>query len=201
MSQLSDRIAQFRKMTTDDPDNEWGHFKLGQLLAETGDHEGAVESFRRAAELSPQYSSIYPALGRSLLELGRRDEAEQILKQGYGTARGRGDRAAQEEIARLLGQLGEAAPADRSTGESAPEGGFYCHRPGCPVGPRARPLPAPPMSDDLGRRIQESVCADCWQDWLRNYSIKVINELRLDLSSERGQELYDQYMMEFLGLR
>ena len=29
---------------------------------------------------------------------------------------------------------------------------------------------------------------------------KVINELRLDLSTERGQEEYDRYMREYLGL-
>ena len=34
----------------------------------------------------------------------------------------------------------------------------------------------------------------------KNYSVKVINELRLDLSTERGQEEYDRYMREFLGL-
>ena len=32
MSQLDERIAQFRKMATDDPDNELGHYRLGQLL-------------------------------------------------------------------------------------------------------------------------------------------------------------------------
>jgi Fe-S cluster biosynthesis and repair protein YggX len=68
------------------------------------------------------------------------------------------------------------------------------------AGRHARPLPDPPMSDEIGKRIQESVCADCWSDWLRNYSIKVINELRLDLSTERGQEEYDRYMREYLGL-
>ena len=30
--------------------------------------------------------------------------------------------------------------------------------------------------------------------------IKVINELRLDLSDRRGQEMFDQYMKEFLNL-
>ena len=39
----------------------------------------------------------------------------------------------------------------------------------------------------------------CWQDWLRNYSIKVINELRLDLSTEFGQDEYDKYMRGFFG--
>ena len=55
------------------------------------------------------------------------------------------------------------------------------------------------MNDDLGRRVQAEICADCWNDWLRNFSVKVINELRLDLSSEFGQEEYDKYMHEFLG--
>ena len=44
------------------------------------------------------------------------------------------------------------------------------------------------------------MCADCFEEWKRNYSIKVINELRLDLSTERGAEEYDRYMREFLGL-
>ena len=55
------------------------------------------------------------------------------------------------------------------------------------------------MNDEVGRRIQASICADCWTEWFRNYSIKVINEMRLDLSTEKGQEVYDQIMCEFLG--
>ena len=59
---------------------------------------------------------------------------------------------------------------------------------------------APPFRDATGRRIHETVCADCFEEWKRNYSIKVINELRLDLSTERGAEEYDRYMREFLGI-
>ena len=40
MSQLQERIAQFRKMASDDPDNELGHFRLGQLLMEAQDFTG-----------------------------------------------------------------------------------------------------------------------------------------------------------------
>jgi Fe-S cluster biosynthesis and repair protein YggX len=67
-------------------------------------------------------------------------------------------------------------------------------------GARARQLPNPPINDEIGQRIYENICADCWTSWLRDYSIKVINELRLDLSTERGQEEYDRYMREFFGL-
>ncbi len=56
------------------------------------------------------------------------------------------------------------------------------------------------MSDELGKRIHEQVCADCWQYWLRDLSVKVINEMRLDLSTEKDGNTYDQIMRETLGL-
>ena len=46
----------------------------------------------------------------------------------------------------------------------------------------------------------ERVCADCWEQWLRRDSIKVINEGHLDLSTEQGQTFYDHFMRETLGL-
>jgi Fe-S cluster biosynthesis and repair protein YggX len=66
-------------------------------------------------------------------------------------------------------------------------------------GKRAKPLPAPPVPDEIGVRIQQNVCAGCWNLWFKDLSIKVINELRLDLSSEFGQSEYDRHMREFFG--
>src|SRR5260370_31625315 len=91
MSQLTDRIAQFRKMANDDPDNELGHYRLGQLLAEAGEHEQALQSFRRTLELSPHFSKVYQLLAQSLMALGRRDEAVPVLRQGVAVAAERGD--------------------------------------------------------------------------------------------------------------
>jgi tetratricopeptide (TPR) repeat protein len=201
MSQLQARIDQFRKMAQDDPDNELGHFRLGSLLMEDGQFEDAVRSFRRTLELSPQFSKVYQLLGSCLIRLGRREEAAQVLREGFAVADERGDNMPREEMGKLLGQLGEPVPAPASRkGASGATDGFRCQRPGCMAGSYARKLPEAPIRDDLGRRIQESVCADCWNEWLKNYSIKVINELRLDLSTERDQEKYDQIMKEFLGL-
>jgi Fe-S cluster biosynthesis and repair protein YggX len=201
MSQLQERIAQFRKMASDDPDNELGHYRLGNLLMEDGQHEEAVKSFRRTLELSPQFSKVYQLLGSCLVKLGRREDAVQILKEGFGVADERGDNVPRDDIAKLLKDLGEEAPAPRrSPAAVAAGGGFRCQRPGCPAGPYARQLARPPMPDEIGRRIYDTVCADCWDYWLRNLSIKVINEMRLDLSTERGQEIYDQIMRETLGL-
>jgi Fe-S cluster biosynthesis and repair protein YggX len=112
----------------------------------------------------------------------------------------RGDNMPRDEMAKMLAQLGQPVPASKRAATAAGDG-FRCQRPGCMHGRYARQLPAPPMNDNLGRRIQETVCAECWNDWLRNYSIKVINELRLDLSTELGQEEYDRYMREYLGIQ
>ena len=201
MSQLQDRIAQFRKMASDDPENELGHFRLGQLLAEAGQHQEAVQSFRRTLELSPEFSKVYQLLGASLIQLNQRADAAKVLHDGFEIADQRGDTIPRDEMAKLLVQLGEPAPVSKKSagGGEAGTGGFRCQRPGCMAGARARQLPNPPMNDDVGRRIQASICADCWTEWFRNYSIKVINEMRLDLSTEKGQEVYDQIMREFMG--
>ncbi len=202
MSQLQERIAQFRKMANDDPENELGHFRLGQLLMEDGQNEEAARSFRRTLELSPQFSKVYQLLGQCLIKLDRREDAIKVLKQGFEVADERGDNIPREEMSKLLVELGEAAPLSRKA--AGPDhyagGGFQCQRPGCMAGRYAQQLKAAPINDEIGRQVYEKVCAECWEYWLRNLSIKVINEMRLDLSTERGQEVYDQIMKETLGL-
>jgi len=202
MSSLEEQIAQYRKMANDDPENELGHFRLGRLLMEDGQDEEAVRSFRRTLALEPQFSKVYELLGRTLIKMDRRDEASTVLKEGFRIADERGDNIPRDEMVKLLAQLGETAPV--SSTKAAPPvqggGGFQCQRPGCTSGRMARQLAGPPMNDDVGRRIYESTCADCWNYWLKELSVKVINEMRLDLSTERGQEVYDQIMKETLGL-
>jgi len=200
MSSLHDRIAQFRKMASDDPDNELGHFRLGQLLAEAGDHAEAVKSFQRTLELSPGFSKVFQLLGQSLLKLGKKAEAIDVWTRGWTVADERGDKMPRDEMARLLKENGAPTPEPtRPQTQEGPETGFRCHRPVCLAGKWAKQLPAPPLPDELHTRIYREICADCWNDWLRNQSVKVINELRLDLSSEYGQEEYDKYMHEFFG--
>ncbi len=106
-------------------------------------------------------------------------------------------------MARMLTELGEKPPEPRIAAAvhgSATAGGFHCVCPRCSSGANAQKLPRPPMNDELGKKIFESVCADCWRAWLRDLSVKVINEMRLDLSTEKHQEIYDQIMRETLGL-
>ncbi|VTS03951.1 Fe(2+)-trafficking protein [Tuwongella immobilis] len=205
MSALKDRIAQFRKMSTDDPDNELGHFRLGQLLMEDGQIDEAVASFRRTLELEPNFSKVYQLLGEALIHLDRTAEATETLTKGYTVAHGRGDKMPRDEMGKLLVKLGQPLPqvetaAAEEEDTIGPGGtGFKCKRPVCPYGKRARGLMNPPIPDAIGKRIFDEICADCWNDWFKNQSIKVINELRLDLSTDFGQGEYDKYMRDFFG--
>src|SRR5205085_4071510 len=98
MNALQERIAQFRKMANDDPDNELGHFRLGQLLMEDGQHEEAAQSFRRTLELSPQFSKVFQLLGTCLIKLGKRDDAVKVLRDGFAVADERGDNIPRDEM-------------------------------------------------------------------------------------------------------
>jgi tetratricopeptide (TPR) repeat protein len=201
MSQLDERIAQFRKMANDDPENELGHFRLGQLLMEAEQNGEAAASFRRTLELSPQFSKVYQLLGACLIKENNKAEAIKVLRAGFAVADERGDNIPRDEMAKMLTQLGEEAPTSKKAkGDGAVGDGFRCQRPGCQAGAHAHKLAKPPMNDAIGQKIQDQVCAECWDFWLRNLSIKVINEMRLDLSTEQGVEVYDQVMRESLGL-
>ncbi len=204
MSQLQEQIAQFRKMANDDPENEIGHYRLGKALRDDGQFEEAIQSFQKTLELSPEFSVVYHLLGDSLVKLGRKEEAIETLQKGFSIADERGDLLPRDEMSKLLVELGQPAPESKRSTSTAVGGatdtGFRCVRPGCPAGSHARQMEKPPMGGEIGQQLQEKVCADCWNYWLRDLSIKVINEMRLDLSTEQGAEVYDQIMRESLGL-
>ena len=171
---------------------------------EDGQYADAVKSFDRTLELSPQFSKVYQLLGECLIKLGQKDRAAEVLTTGWTTADERGDKMPRDAMGKLLTQLGAPVPkataAPAESADDGPDTGFRCQRPGCMEGKRAKPLPAPPVPDEIGERIRQNVCAGCWTLWLKDQSIKVINEMRLDLSNEQHAETYDQVMRETLGL-
>lgn len=202
MSSLQNRIDQFRRMASEDPDNELGHFRLGQLYAENGDAEEAIRSFERTLELQPSFSKVYQLLGAVLMKLDdRKADAIATLTRGWFVADERGDRIPRTEMEKLLKELGASIPESVKVAEepAGPGQGFPCRRPNCTFGKTARQLAAAPVADEIGVRIYREICFGCWNEWLKNHSVKVINETRIDLSTEFGQQEYDRYMLEFLG--
>jgi tetratricopeptide (TPR) repeat protein len=197
----AERIAGFRKMAEGDPDDDLAHFRLGQALMEDEQYGEAIKSFERTLELSPGFSRVFQYLGDCFLKAGQREKAIDILTRGWLTANERGDRLPMEAMEKLLKSQGAPVPqaAAPKAEDQGPGTGFKCQRPGCMEGTRARQLPAPPLPDAVGERIFRDICAGCWTLWFKDLSIKVINELRLDLSSDFGQAEYDRHMRDFMG--
>lgn len=200
-AERAEQINRFRNMVAGDPDDDLAHFRLAQLLMEDGQYAEAVGLFRRTLELSPEFSRVFQHLGECLLKLDQKDEAIRVLTEGWRVANERGDRVPKEAMERLLVSLGAPIPQPTTpkTEDDGPGTGFRCQRPGCMQGKRARQLDAPPLPDAIGQRIYRDICAACWTLWWKDLSIKVINELRLDLSSEYGQADYDKHLREFMG--
>ena len=89
MSQLQERITQFRKMASDDPDNELGHFRLGQLLAEAGQHDEAVKAFLTG--LDPDTTDLLStSLGAAVATSA--SDGEAAVKAGRVLARSKEER-------------------------------------------------------------------------------------------------------------
>jgi tetratricopeptide (TPR) repeat protein len=201
MSNLAEQIERFRNMAKEDPDNDLAHFRLGQFLQEAGQYEEAAKSYRRTLEITPEFSKVFQLLGECLLKLEKKDEAIEVFTKGWTVADDRGDRLPRDAMAKWLQQLGAPVPKKQAAvaDDGGPGTGFRCQRPGCMEGKRATQLSGPPVPDAIGERIHRDICSACWTLWWKDLSVKVINELRLDLSSEGGQYEYDRNMREFFG--
>lgn len=56
-----------------------------------------------------------------------------------------------------------------------------------------------PLPTELGRRIHDSICPPCWQEWLRQQVI-LINEYRLNLVDRQARTALEGQMRQFLNL-
>ncbi|HMN41766.1 MAG TPA: Fe(2+)-trafficking protein [Phycisphaerales bacterium] len=217
-SALDKRIAQFANMAQADPENEMAHFSLGKALMEAGRVDEAADSFVKCTELAPQMSKAYQLAAEAFQKTGKTEMAVQFATRGFTIAAERGDLMPKNALADLLTSLGRDVPeVARKSGESGgdvsllggggggsapkkyagpiPEGAFVCQRTGKPGTRMARP----PFKGPVGGWIQANISKETFDTWIAQ-GTKVINELRLDLSREQDEEVYDQHMREYLGI-
>lgn len=206
------RIAQFENMAQADPTNEMAHFSLGKAYLDAGRFAEAAASYTRCLQLVPDMSKAYQMAGEAWIKAGDPDQAAAVLVQGYIVASERGDLMPRNAIAALLQQLGRPIPdVPNARGAGAPA-------PAAPAaGPHTGPVPEGMIvcrqSGRLGTRMTRAPFRGPVGEWIRQHiseetfykgwipqGTKVINELRLDLSREKDQEIYDQHMREYLGI-
>lgn len=60
-------------------------------------------------------------------------------------------------------------------------------------------LAKPPFRTELGERIQNAICSECWQEWLQHQTL-LINHYGLDPRDPKSKEfLYGQIEQVLLG--
>jgi Fe-S cluster biosynthesis and repair protein YggX len=197
---LDERIQRFEYMATADPDNDMAHFSLGTAYLQAGRAAEAAASLEKCVSINADMSKAYQLAGQAMIDAGWEDKAAEILLKGYEVAGSKGDRMPQTAIAELLERIGRPIPElsaeARATAEAIESAGtFVCRRSGRP----GNQLEDVPFRGPVGAWIRENISAETWHDWI-GQGTKVINELRLDLSREEDQHVFDQQMYEFLGI-
>ena len=198
MADMASRIEQFRKMASDDPKNELGHFSLGKALLDNGQYREAIASLKTCLALNPNISKAYQLLGAALLKLNQKDEAIAALTAGATRADERREMMPRNEMATMLKELGAPVPEFKQavSDHAVGEGEVLCQR----CNKVKKRMTSAPFRNPIGQEIFEKICADCFREWI-GMGTKVINELRLPLNDPAAQKVYDQHMMEFLNLR
>ena len=196
--QDEERITRFKYMTEADPDNELAHFSLGKSYLDSALFPEAATSLQRVLELNPGFSKAYALLGLAQHKLGENSAAVATLTKGYLVAHERGDLMPRNDMAGQLKELGAKVPevkAPELTPELAAAGNIQCRR----CGRIAPKMAERPFGGSLGEQIHLSSCGPCFKEWI-GQGTKVINELRLNLTEQPAQDIYDQHMKEFLNL-
>jgi Fe-S cluster biosynthesis and repair protein YggX len=192
-----ERIAQWEQMAREAPD-DMAYFSLGNAYKDAERLEDAQSAFAKAIEMNPGMSRAYQLRGQVLIKLGRDGEAGPVLTEGYKVAAERGDVMPQKAIGSLLEKVGLPLPkvqdaAARKQEVEASGDTVLDRRSGQP---QAR-LADPPMRGPVGKFIYDHFGQQTWNEWI-GQGTKVINELRLDFSNDQHQDVYEQYMLEWL---
>lgn len=199
MSNLEERIAQWEQMCREAPD-DMAYFSLGNAYKEADRLEEAASAYGKALEHNPQMSRAYHTRGQVLMKLDQNDEAGRVLLKGYEVAAELGDVMPQKSIAALLGKLGldlpEVEDYNARKQEVEQSGDQVLDK---RTGQPQNKLPDPPMRGPVGAYIFAHFGQATWNEWI-GMGTKVINELRLDFSNPAHQDVYEQHMLEWLGV-
>ncbi len=193
---IDERIRRFEELVSDDPGNDMALFSLGGAYNQSGRYKEAAEAYLRCAAANPTMSKAYQLAGAALMASDQKDRAVETLTKGYGVAAGQGDLMPRKAMADLLAQLGAPVPeVEAKAAAAAPAGSFVDQK----TGRAGTKLARAPFRDGLGAWIQENISKESWDEWI-GLGTKIINELRLDLSRDEHEAVYDYGMRRYLGL-
>ena len=195
---LDERISRFEALVAEEPDNDMAIFSLAGAYNQAGRYSDAAETYKKAIGVNPGLSKAYQLAGAAYMADQKTEEAAAVLTEGFKVAAERGDRMPQQAMGDLLDTLGVAHPEvakPKAETNAAPPGTFVCGVTGKP----GTKLPKPPFRGKLGEWIQNRASKETFDEWI-GLGTKIINELKLDLSRDEHDAVYDYAMRKYLGL-
>lgn len=190
------RIEQFQRLIADDPSNDMAYFSLGNAFLESDRFDEAGSTFEQCAKINEAMTKAYQLAGDAYIKAGKIDQAKVVLTRGYIEATTRGDMLPKKAIAEMLQAIDMPLPevADTQAKETTPAGDFKCAK----TGEMGTKLSRPPFRNAMGLWIQENISSQTFNEWIQ-LGTKIINELRLDLSRDEHDAVYEYAMRIYLG--
>ena len=93
-------------MLASGPEDVFLNFSLAMEYVKAGRQEEAVTQFARVTDLDPDYIAAYSQQAAALIALGRKDEAQVVLREGIEAAERTGDTHAAQQMNETLALLG-----------------------------------------------------------------------------------------------
>jgi Fe-S cluster biosynthesis and repair protein YggX len=193
------RITQFQRLIADDPTNDMAYFSLANAFLATDRFDEAADTFAQCAQINEAMTKAYQLAGDAYIKAGKVELAKVVLIKGYIEASTRGDMLPKNAIAELLKSINEPLPVIENTKPQPAEpetstGDFKCIK----SGKMGTQIPRQPFRNEMGKWIHENISNETFTEWI-HLGTKIINELRLDLSREDHDAVYEYAMRIFLG--
>ncbi|MDF1808684.1 MAG: Fe(2+)-trafficking protein [Phycisphaerales bacterium] len=193
------RISQFQRLIADDPNNDMAYFSLANALMQSDRYDEAGDTFAKCAQINEAMTKAYQLAGDAYIKAGMVDQAKVVLTKGYIEATTRGDLLPKNAIVDLLKSINEPIPEvkdskPKTDTQSVATGDFKCLK----SGQMGTQIPRQPFRNAMGEWIHSNISNETFTEWIK-LGTKIINELRLDLSRDDHDAVYEYAMRIFLG--
>ena len=93
-------------LVSQNPGDSFARYGLAMAYASAGEHQQAVEQYRKLIELNPKYVAAYYHGGQAVEKAGKPDEAREIYRRGIVVCSEIGDQHTRSELEVVLDLLG-----------------------------------------------------------------------------------------------
>jgi len=100
------RLETLKNLVARNPGDSFARYGLAMAYAGAGDHQHAVDEYRRLLEINPKYVAAYYHGGQALEKIGKSEDARELYRRGIAICAETGDQHTRSELEAVLELLG-----------------------------------------------------------------------------------------------